>query len=45
MRRSVNVRSFNDLGWESSPDEDFLTSQLRSLLILTAGINGHEECV
>ena len=30
-------------GWESSPSDDFLTSQLRSLLILSAGINGHEQ--
>lgn len=31
------------IGWESAPNEDFLTSQLRALLILTAGINGHNE--
>ena len=31
------------IGWESSPDDDFLTSQLRSLLITTAGLNGHER--
>jgi hypothetical protein len=31
------------IGWESSAEDDFLTSQLRSLLILTAGVNGHEK--
>lgn len=30
------------IGWESSPKDDFLTTQLRALLILTAGLNGHE---
>jgi hypothetical protein len=30
-------------GWASSPTDDFLTTQLRSLLILTAGLNGHEQ--
>jgi UDP-N-acetylmuramyl pentapeptide phosphotransferase/UDP-N-acetylglucosamine-1-phosphate transferase len=31
------------IGWESSAEDEFLTSQLRSLLILTAGVNGHEK--
>jgi len=31
------------IGWELSADDDFLMSQLRSLLILTAGMNGHEK--
>lgn len=31
------------IGWEASPNEDFLTSQLRSLLVLSAGTNGHKE--
>jgi hypothetical protein len=31
------------IGWESSPSDDFLTSRLRALLILTAGLNGHEK--
>ncbi|RDL38483.1 Metalloproteases (Zincins), catalytic [Venustampulla echinocandica] len=30
------------IGWEPSPNEDYLTGQLRTLLILTAGLNGHE---
>lgn len=30
------------IGWESSPSDDFLTSQLRSLLIASAGMNGHK---
>ncbi|KAF4628180.1 hypothetical protein G7Y89_g9972 [Cudoniella acicularis] len=33
------------IGWESSSSDDFLTSQLRSLLILTAGLNGHEKVI
>jgi aminopeptidase N len=33
------------IGWESSPSDDFLTSQLRAALILTAGVNGHEKVV
>jgi len=31
------------IGWEASSTDDFLTSQLRALLILSAGINGHEK--
>ncbi|TVY43894.1 Aminopeptidase [Lachnellula occidentalis] len=31
------------IGWETSPNDDFLTTQLRSLLLLTAGLNGHEQ--
>lgn len=31
------------IGWESSPKDDFLTTQLRALLILTAGLSGHEK--
>lgn len=31
------------IGWESSPKDDFLTTQLRALLIQTAGLNGHEK--
>jgi hypothetical protein len=33
------------IGWEPSPGEDILNSQLRSLLISTAGANGHEKYV
>lgn len=29
------------VGWEFSPSDDFLTTQLRSLLIITAGLNDH----
>jgi len=29
------------IGWEFSPKDDFLTTQLRSLLIITAGLNDH----
>ncbi|KAH6723326.1 aminopeptidase-like protein [Leptodontidium sp. MPI-SDFR-AT-0119] len=32
------------IGWESSGD-DFLTGQLRALLVITAGLNGHEEVI
>lgn len=31
------------IGWETSPSDDFLTTQLRSLLIITAGLNDHPE--
>jgi len=31
------------IGWESSQSDDFLTSQLRAALIISAGMNGHEE--
>lgn len=31
------------IGWEPSSNDDFLTSQLRAALILSAGMNGHEE--
>jgi len=30
------------LGWEFKSGEDYLTAQLRSLLIATAGLAGHE---
>ena len=33
------------IGWEFKHDEDFLTGQLRSLLIGTAGLAGHKPCV
>ncbi|KAH8820428.1 aminopeptidase-like protein [Xylogone sp. PMI_703] len=33
------------IGWESGANEDFLTTQLRALLILTAGLNGHEQVI
>lgn len=31
------------IGWEQPADEDFLKSQLRPQLILSAGLNGHKE--
>lgn len=31
------------LGWEFAPDEDYLTCQLRPLLIEAAGMAGHED--
>lgn len=31
------------IGWEQPANEDFLRSQLRPLLILSAGSNGHKE--
>ncbi|KAI9846194.1 MAG: hypothetical protein M1837_004308 [Sclerophora amabilis] len=34
-----------ELGWEFPSEEDFLTGQLRSLLILTAGGDGHREII
>lgn len=33
------------IGWETTANDDFLTTQLRSLLLLTAGLNGHEKYV
>lgn len=30
------------IGWDFASNEDFLTGQLRSLLIATAGLAGHE---
>ena len=33
------------IGWEFGPNEDFLTGQLRSLLISTAGGAGHQAYV
>lgn len=33
------------IGWEFAPNEDFLTGQLRSLLLSTAGLAGHEAVV
>ena len=34
-----------NIGWDFKPDEDFLTGQLRALLIGTAGLAGHKPCV
>jgi len=31
------------IGWESSANDDFLTGQVRALLTITAGLNGHEK--
>lgn len=33
------------LGWTFAPDEDYLTGQLRALLIATAGLNGDEGVI
>ncbi|TGO86933.1 hypothetical protein BPOR_0265g00040 [Botrytis porri] len=33
------------IGWEQPVDEDFLKSQLRPQLILSAGLNGHKEII
>ncbi|KAI9716983.1 MAG: hypothetical protein M1828_007497 [Chrysothrix sp. TS-e1954] len=33
------------LGWDFPPNEDYLTSQLRALLIGTAGMAGHESII
>lgn len=33
------------LGWEPSPNEEYLTTQLRSLLVLTAGRSGDNKSV
>ena len=31
------------IGWDFAPSEDYLTGQLRALLISTAGSAGHEK--
>ena len=31
------------IGWEFAPNEDYLTGQLRALLLSTAGSAGHEK--
>ncbi|MCJ1345079.1 hypothetical protein MMC31_003284 [Peltigera leucophlebia] len=33
------------IGWEFAPDEDYLTGQLRALLISTAGAAGHQGTI
>lgn len=33
------------IGWEFAPSDDYLTGQLRALLISTAGLVGHEKVV
>lgn len=33
------------IGWDFRPDEDFLTGQLRALLITAAGDAGHKKYV
>jgi len=33
------------IGWTFAPDEDYLTGQLRALLISTAGLNGDEDII
>lgn len=33
------------IGWEFAPSDDYLTGQLRALLISTAGLMGHEKTV
>ncbi|TQS38697.1 hypothetical protein Golomagni_00794 [Golovinomyces magnicellulatus] len=42
---SLISSAVEELGWEPSPNEDMLTSQLRALLIQTAGSNGHKSVV
>lgn len=32
-----------NIGWASSSNDDFLTTQMRALLLITAGLNGHEK--
>lgn len=32
-----------EIGWEFAPNEDYLTGQLRALLISNAGAAGHQE--
>jgi len=45
--RAFTLKLINDtvakVGWEYHPDEDYLTGQLRALLIDTAGMNGNKR--
>lgn len=40
--RKLVAPAVEKLGWEFKKDEDYLTSQLRQLLVSTAGHAGHE---
>ena len=41
--RSLVSMAVERIGWEFPPDEDYLTVQLRKLLIAMAGNAGHKE--
>jgi len=41
--RTLVTPAVERIGWEYHDSEDFLTSQLRSLLISSAGLAGHEQ--
>ena len=43
FHRSVVTPAAEFVGWEFAENEDFLTGQLRALLISSAGLAGHEE--
>ena len=43
--RKLVTPAVEEIGWEFKPGEDYLTSQLRQLLISTAGHAGHEKYV
>ena len=38
-------KATDKIGWEFAPHDDYLTGQLRALLILSAGMAGHESTV
>lgn len=43
--KSLMTPLYEKLGWEFAAGEDFLTSQLRSLVIASAGTVGVEDCI
>ncbi|KAK8212744.1 peptidase family M1-domain-containing protein [Phyllosticta capitalensis] len=45
FHRSVVTPAAEFVGWEFAENEDFLTGQLRALLISSAGLAGHEEII
>lgn len=43
--RTLVAPAAEQIGWEFQPNEDYLTVQLRKLLIAMAGTAGHERWV
>jgi hypothetical protein len=42
--RALSSPAADKVGWEFKPDEDYLTVQLRKLLISMSGLAGNERC-
>ncbi|KAF4313531.1 Peptidase M1 alanine aminopeptidase/leukotriene A4 hydrolase [Botryosphaeria dothidea] len=45
LTRKLVTPATDKIGWEFAKNEDFLTGQLRSLLISAAGLAGHESVI